>query len=179
VKPTFLRCVLGVSMMIACTGGSPGLAGDTSKAAKLRELATLTGAQERARQRIETHKRQAQEIASLVLEEARNQGADAPTFKKIEAAYSRFLEKSVAPWTAEQESVLFADLLGKHLEEDDVDAALEFYRTPAGARFSASLNAARAEWQELTGRKSQEAIMANYKVFLLEVGEIQHGSANE
>ena len=169
-KSTLLICAL-----IVLASSRPLFADDASKRAKLSELMTLQGREGIAEQQLQVHKKQTVDLASQALEQYRKDLKlvdDDPYYMRMVAAYQRFVEVSLPPWTAVEATNLYADLMAEHLSEADVDALLEFYKSSAGQRATEAAKRVGPQWQEILGKKAQEKVMGHYKEFQAEMVKI-------
>jgi len=169
-KSTLLTCAL-----VVLASSRPLFADDASKRAKLSELMRLQGREEIAEQQLQVHKKQTMDLASQALEQYRKDLKlvdDDPYYMRMVAAYQRFVEVSLPPWTAVEATNLYADLMAEHLSEADVDALLEFYKSSAGQRATEAAKRVGPQWQEILGKKAQEKVMGHYKEFQAEMVKI-------
>lgn len=172
------RLVKATAWLLAATlliTANPALADTASKSAKLDELMILQGVEESAQRRLDVYKRQMVEMGTRAMEQYRTQlriTVDDPYYEQMQAAYGRFMDASSSPWTAKEATRLHADLLAKDLGEPEIDALLEFYRSPAGRKATVAANRASTESQEILGRKAQEATLAHYQNLLAEMSRV-------
>ncbi len=169
-KFTFL-----ISTLIVLTSWCPALGDDGSKRVKLAELMTLQGRDQIAEQQLQVHKKQTMELASHQLEQYRRAlrlADNDPYYLRMVAASQRFLEASLPPYTAAEATNLYADLMAEHLNEADVDALLEFYKSSSGQRAIEAAKIAAPQWQEILGRKVQESSIGHYKELQAELVKI-------
>ncbi len=171
-----MRAAILVLTAVLFLSAHSAQADEVSKAAKLNELMVLQGRKESAQQRLEVHKRQMMEMGARALEQYRTQAGVSegdPIYKKWQTAYERFLDVALPPWTAQEATDLYASLLARDLDEAEIDALLEFAKSPVGRKATLASNRASNEWQETLGKRAQESILAHYRSYVDEMSKIQ------
>jgi len=104
---------LALLMALLVLGATGARSDEGSKNAKLAELFKLTGLDRILEQRREGCRKQAEAVRAQVMEQMKGTFPDdAPAWKKIDAAYKRFIDASVPAWTTEEAVQRYAELYG-------------------------------------------------------------------
>jgi hypothetical protein len=172
---------LALLMALLVLGAMGARSDEGSKNAKLAELFKLTGLDRILEQRREGCRKQAEAVRAQVMEQMKGTFPDdAPAWKKIDAAYKRFIDASVPAWTTEEAVQRYAELYGAGVTEDDLDQIMAFYRSPVGMRAIAASQAAVPKWNEFLAEKDQAVFQKNFERFLRDVKAISGaGSADD
>jgi uncharacterized protein len=173
----------GLALLVALfvLGSTGARSDDSSKNAKLAELFKLTGLDRTLEQRRESCRKQAEAVRAQVMEQMKATFPDgAPAWKKLDAAYTRFLEASQPAWTTDEAVQRYAQLYGAGVTEDELDQIIAFYRSPAGMKDIAASEAAIPQWNEFLAQKDQAVFQKNFERFLRDLKAISgEGSADD
>src|SRR5262249_28321076 len=141
------------------------LADDKTKIAKLEELMRIERRDEMFADQMKVYKKQvadqAADALSLYAKQLDIKPGD-PCYEQMAAAYHHFVDVSLPGWTIPEAKELYVRLGAQYLSEEDIDALISFYKSPAGQHALEAARQVGPKWQEIMGQKTRESLMKEF-----------------